>query len=165
MTCLGLNHFPSLQLLQPQSKALSPSAQITVKILTMTLTPGSSLTSTHHLLSLKTKFRRYHSSLKTPATISHPTEGKNATTLPWPPLWSLLLCVFMSSSVMFDSATPRTVARQAPLSMGFPRQEYWSGLPFPPPGDLPDPGVKPGSPALEANSLPSEPPGKPNLFS
>ena len=44
--------------------------------------------------------------------------------------------------------TPRTVAHQAPLSMGFSRQEYWSGLPCPPPGDLPDPGIKPESPAL-----------------
>ena len=49
--------------------------------------------------------------------------------------------------------TSWTVARQAPLSMGFPRQEYWSGLPFPSPGDLPDPGVKPGSPALQVDSL------------
>ena len=50
--------------------------------------------------------------------------------------------------------TPWTVARQAPLSTGFPRQEYWSGLPFPHPGDLPDPGIRPGSPALQAESLP-----------
>ena len=57
--------------------------------------------------------------------------------------------------------TPWTVAREAPLSMGFPRQEYWSGLPFSSPGDLPDPGVKPTSPALQADSLPSELPGKP----
>ena len=58
-------------------------------------------------------------------------------------------------------ATPRTVARQAPLSMGFSREEYWSGLPFPSPGDLPDPGIKPRSPVLQADSLPSESPGKP----
>ena len=45
--------------------------------------------------------------------------------------------------------------------MGFSRQEYWSGLPFPSTGDLPDPGIKPGSPVLQASSLPSEPPGKP----
>ena len=45
--------------------------------------------------------------------------------------------------------------------MGFPRQEYWSGLSFPTPGDLPNPGVDPGSPALQADSSPSEPPGKP----
>ena len=52
------------------------------------------------------------------------------------------------------------VARQAPLSMEFSRQEYWSGLPFPSPGDLPEPGIVPGSPALQADSLPFEPPGK-----
>ena len=57
--------------------------------------------------------------------------------------------------------TPWTVAYQAPPSMGFSRQEYWSGLPFPSPGDLPDPGIKPGSPTLEADALTSEPPGKP----
>ena len=50
-------------------------------------------------------------------------------------------------------ATPWTVAYQASLSMGFFRQEYWSGLPFPSPGDLPDPGIKPGSPALEADAI------------
>ena len=54
---------------------------------------------------------------------------------------------------------PVTVARQAPLSMGFSRQEYWSGLPFPSPGDLPNPGIEPGSPVLQADALPSEPPG------
>ena len=58
-------------------------------------------------------------------------------------------------------ATPWTVAYQAPLSMEFSRQEYWSGLPFPSPGDLPDPGIKPRSPALQAGSLPSELQGKP----
>ena len=57
--------------------------------------------------------------------------------------------------------TPWTIAYQAPLPMGFFRQEYWSGLLFPSPGDLPDPGIKPGSPALQADALPSEPPGKP----
>ena len=51
---------------------------------------------------------------------------------------------------------------QVPLSMGFSRQEYWSGLPFPSPGDLPDPGIEPISPTLQADSLPSEPPGSPN---
>ena len=49
-------------------------------------------------------------------------------------------------------------------SMGFSRQEYWSGLPFPSPGDLPDPGIEPKSPALQADSLPTEPPGKPVCF-
>ena len=50
---------------------------------------------------------------------------------------------------------------QAPSSMGFSRQEYWSGLPFPSPGDLPDPGIELGSPVLQADTLTSEPPGKP----
>ena len=60
--------------------------------------------------------------------------------------------------------TPWTVVHQAPLCMGFSRQEYWNGLPFPPPGDLPDPGIKPGSPvspALQADSLPAKPSMKP----
>ena len=57
-------------------------------------------------------------------------------------------------------ATPWTVAYQDPLSMGFSRQEYWSGLPFPSPGDLPDPGIELGSPALQADTLPSGPSGK-----
>ena len=58
-------------------------------------------------------------------------------------------------------AIPWTVAHQAPQSMGFSRQEYWSGLPFPSPGALPDPGIEPKSPALWADTLTSEPPGKP----
>ena len=60
--------------------------------------------------------------------------------------------------------TPWTVAYQPPPSMGFSRQECWSGLPFPSPGDLPNPGIEAGSPALQADTLPSEPPGKPNTF-
>ena len=59
-------------------------------------------------------------------------------------------------------ATLWAVARQASLSMGFSRQEYWSGLPFPSPGDLPDSGIEPWSPTLEADALTSEPPGNPN---
>ena len=51
-----------------------------------------------------------------------------------------------------------TAAHQAPLPMGFPRQEYWNGLPFPSPGDLPDPRIEPRSPTLQADTLPSEPP-------
>ena len=58
-------------------------------------------------------------------------------------------------------AIPRIVAYQAPLFMGLSRQEYWSELPFPSPGDLPDPGIEPGSPALWADALPSESPGNP----
>ena len=58
--------------------------------------------------------------------------------------------------------TTRAVACQAPLSIGFSRQEYWSGLPFPSSGNLPDPGIEAGSPMLQAISLPSKPPEKPN---
>ena len=61
-------------------------------------------------------------------------------------------------------ATPWTVAYQAPLSVGFFRQGYWSGLSFPSPGDLPNPGFELGSPALQADALPSEPPGKPGFL-
>ena len=66
--------------------------------------------------------------------------------------------------VMSDSATPWTVTQQAPLSMGFPRQEYWSGLPLPPPGGLPDLGIKPASPvatSLASGFLTTDPPEKP----
>ena len=59
-------------------------------------------------------------------------------------------------------ATSRTVAHQAPPSMEFSRQEYWSGFPFPSPGDLPNPGIKPGSSTLWADALLSEPPEKPD---
>ena len=78
----------------------------------------------------------------------------------WSPVWK------WSHSVMSDSLWPHShKAYQAPLSMGFSRQEYWSGLPFPFPGDLPDPGIEPSSPILQADALPSEPPGKPRLLS
>ena len=60
-------------------------------------------------------------------------------------------------------ATPWTVARQTPLSMGFPWQEYWSGLLFPSPGDLPDPGTELVSPALAGRFFATEPPGKPYI--
>ena len=61
-------------------------------------------------------------------------------------------------------ATPRTVAYKAPLSMGFSRQGYWSGLPFPSLEDLPNLGMEPGSHTLQADALPSEPPGKPGMI-
>ena len=67
----------------------------------------------------------------------------------------------LSCSVMSDSWT---VACQAPMSVGFSRQEFWSGLPCPPPGDLPNPRIKPRSPASQVGSLPSEPPGKPPIY-
>ena len=64
---------------------------------------------------------------------------------------------------MSDSVTPRTVAFQASLSMGVSKQEYWSRWPFPSPEDLPNPGIEPGSPALQADSLPFELQGSPKL--
>ena len=69
------------------------------------------------------------------------------------------VCYLLSHVRLFG--IPWTVARQAPLSIGFSRQEYWSELPFPSPGDLPNPRIEPGSPALGADSLPTELPGKP----
>ena len=65
--------------------------------------------------------------------------------------------------ILSMGATPGTIARQASLPMGFSRQEYWSGLPCPPPGELPNLGIKPRSPTLQADSLPSEQPGKPTF--
>ena len=74
-----------------------------------------------------------------------------------------LLLVFNCSVVSNSFVWLWTVARQA-LSMGFSRQEYWSGLPFPPPGDLPDPGIEPASPALAGGFFTNEPPGKPTYW-
>ena len=77
-------------------------------------------------------------------------------------MWNLLL---LSHSVVSDSfATLWTGTHQAPLCMGFSRQEYWSGLSFPPPGDLPDPGIAPASPALAGGFLTTEPPEKPQSY-
>ena len=67
------------------------------------------------------------------------------------------MCMLSRFSHVQLFVTPWTVARQAPLFLGFSRQEYWSGLPYSPPGDLPDLGIKPGPPALQADSLPPEP--------
>ena len=69
----------------------------------------------------------------------------------------------VTSFISYSFVTPGTVARQPPLSVGFSRQEHWSGLPCPPPGDLPHPGIEPASlvsPALQADFLPTEPPRK-----
>ena len=70
------------------------------------------------------------------------------------------MCVLVAQTCP-TLATLWTVAHQASLSMGFSRQGYWSGLPSPSPGDLPNPGIKPRCPALQADSLPCKPPGKP----
>ena len=72
---------------------------------------------------------------------------------------SLIVKVLVISHVsLFE--TQWTIVHQAPLSMEFLRQEYWRGLPFPSPGDLPNPGIEPGPPTLWTDTLPSEPPGK-----
>ena len=73
-----------------------------------------------------------------------------------------VLCAVLNCVRLF--ATPWTVAHQAPLSMEFSRQEYWNALPFPPPGDLPDPGIKPVSPSLAGRFFTAEPLGKPCTF-
>ena len=70
--------------------------------------------------------------------------------------------IVKSLSCVWLFATSWTVAHQASLSVGFPRQEYWSGLPFPSSGDLPDPGIEPRSPKLQADALLSEPPERHN---
>ena len=75
------------------------------------------------------------------------------------------VCTVSHVSRVRLSVTAPTLAHQGPPYVGFSRQEYWSGLPFPSPWDLPDPGIEPGSPALQADSLPSEPPGEPQLIS
>jgi len=76
--------------------------------------------------------------------------------------WTFPRCAWSLSHVQLF-ATPKSVAHQAPPSMGFSRQEYWSGQLCPSPGDLPDPGIKLSSPTLQADSLPSEPPRKSDL--
>ena len=73
----------------------------------------------------------------------------------------VIVVVVRSLSPVQLFATPRTVARQAPLFLGFPRQKYWGGLPFSSPRDLPDPGIEPTSPALRVDSLPLSHQGSP----
>ena len=71
------------------------------------------------------------------------------------------MCVCVRAQSCAALQFPWTVAHQSPLSMGFSRQEYWDGLTFPTPGDLPNPGIEPKPPTLQADSLPPEPQGKP----
>ena len=82
------------------------------------------------------------------------------------PVWRNTLpvcCCIVAKSCLDSFATSWIVAHQTPLSMGFPRQEYWSGLPFPSPGDLLDPGIEPTSPALAGGFYTTESPRKPRL--
>ena len=76
-------------------------------------------------------------------------------------LYNMLLCYLVAKLCLTRLPPPWNVAHQVPLSMKFPREEYSSGLPFPFPGDLADPGIKPTSPALAVRFFPTEPPGKP----
>ena len=79
----------------------------------------------------------------------------------FPLLSPILVCLVLVAKSCPTLATPWIVTCQIPLFMGFSRQEYWSGFPFPFPGDLPDPGIKPRSPALVGRFFTTEPPGKP----
>ena len=83
--------------------------------------------------------------------------------LNWTPFFNYLLCSMcvLVAQPCLTLMTPRTVTHWSPLFMGFSKQEYWSGLPFPSPGDLPYPKIEPGSPSLQADCLQTEPPGKP----
>ena len=116
----------------------------------------------HHLLSVSKDLTPLETSEKWKTTGF--ARGDWLTPLGMMPLKSIHVVSHeresVNHSVMSDSLPPHTIVHQAPLSMGFSRQEYWSGLPFPSPGHLPNPWIKPGSPALRADSLPSEPPGK-----
>ena len=96
-------------------------------------------------------------------------EGKRCTSLSMPSRQQTDLCSCLAVAIVIQAlscvpllVTPWTGAHQAPLSTGFPRQEYWSGLTFPSPGDLPHPGIKPTSPALEGRFFIAEPPGNPS---
>ena len=100
-----------------------------------------------------------------PSQPSHTHQPRPCSSQSGPVLCCVVLCCVMLSRCsrvqLFE--TPWTVARQAPLSMGFSRQVSWSGLPCPSPGDLPNPRIECRSPTLQADSLPSEPSGKPSL--
>ena len=111
----------------------------------------SNLYSGHEFKALPSNPRAYKATLQ---------NSKEATAfVEW-----LCACILSCFSLVWHFAKPRTVACQAPLPMGFSRQEYWSGLPCPSPGDLLNPGIEPKSPvspALQVNTVPTEPPGKP----
>ena len=90
---------------------------------------------------------------------SHPPTPQWTLVLPtWPCIVGGASCFLVKVKLLFE--TPWTIDCQAPPFMGFSRQEYWNGLPFPSPGDFPDSGIEPSSPELQADALRSEPPGK-----
>ena len=133
-----------------------------------------SMTSLKHSLTHRTlrdlTWPTWPKSHQSCPTLCDPRDRWQPTRLPHPwdspdigfkMLWTnLCVCVCVSCSVMSYSLWP---LEQAPLSTGFSRQEYWSGSPFPSPGDLPNPGIEPSCLVLQADSLPSEPPGKPQI--
>ena len=96
------------------------------------------------------------------AIILPPSAGSGYTTLYYNPESDGINVNVKSLSRVQLFATPWTIAYLSPPSIGFSRQECWSGLPFPSPGDLPDPGIEPWFPTSQAEALPSEPPGKPD---
>ena len=119
-------------------------------------------------------FLKFPCFLYNPVNVGSLISSSSSFSKPSLGIWKFLVCIMLkhtvlyvvlSRSVMFNSlCPPLTVAHQAPLSMGFCQQEYWSGFPCPPPGDLPNSGIKPRSPALQAASLLSELPGKSKAF-
>ena len=135
----------------------------------MTVTPWT--VACQALLSMEFPRQEYWSGLSFPSSGYLPNPGMEPTSpvlqadfLPLSQEGSHTetMCVCVSRSVMSDFCSPMDFkAHEAPLSMEFSMQECWSRLPFPSPGDLPDPGIEPRSPALQADALPSEPPGKP----
>ena len=113
------------------------------------------------LVSFPRQITQHHSNLT--LCPNHWCQRKGSWLVLWRPITSFIESE--SHSVMSDFLWPSwTVACQAPMPIELSRQEYWSGLPFPSPGDLPDPGIKPGSSALQTDSILSEPPGKPKSF-
>ena len=116
--------------------------------------------SDHELLI--TKFRLKLKKVgKTTRLFSYESESENEVAQSCLTLSDAMDCSLPGSSLygILQARVLEWVAYQAPPSMGFSRQEYWSGLPFPSPGDLPDPGIEPGSPTFQENALTSEPPG------
>ena len=111
-------------------------------------------TANSHWLSFTYAYISFHVILSIHLTLSSP--------LPMSISLFFMSPLVKSVSCILLFATLWTVAHQAPLSIGFSRQEYWSGLPLPSPGDLPNPGIEPGSPTLQADVLASEPLGKPH---
>ena len=127
-----------------------------IKELSLTIISPSPLIFSHLMDSLGSSFEASRAFIFFPVSL---------TVLEFSGSQSVVLEPAAAPGSLFSSVQPLSRVRlfstpPAPLSMGFPKQEYWSGLPFSSPGDLPDSGTEPRSPALQADTLPSEPPGK-----